>query len=87
MSESLFARCETAISTIFPRFSSVKGLKKIISSSRFRNSGRKERRRIALTPSLASGVMSPPLIPSRIISEPRFEVIMIMVFLKSTVFP
>ena len=71
-----------------PILSLVRGLNRIISSRRFRNSGRKWARRSCITADSASGLISPlSSIPSSRYWEPILEVIIRIVFLKSTVFP
>ena len=58
----------------------------MMSSIRLRNSGRNAARKADWTSALADSEISPSgLIPSRMASEPRFEVMMMTVFLKSTV--
>ena len=70
------------------RFSRVSGRKKMISSRRLRNSGRKARLSSAVTAAFASSEIVPsgPM-PSSRYELPRFEVRMMIVFLKSTVRP
>ena len=76
------------ISMMPPRFSLVSGLKRMISSSRFKNSGRKDWRSSAMTASRADWAMVPSAwMPPSSSWLPRLEVRMMMVFLKSTVRP
>ena len=87
-SSSLFASSPIIMSVILMRSPFESGLKNIVSSSLLRNSGRKRRLSSALTPSLASLLTLPSAsIPFSRYSEPRFEVSIIIVFLKSTVLP
>ena len=73
---------------IFPMLSFVNGLNMMISSSLFKNSGRKCPLNSPMTASSHAGLMSPlSSIPSNRCAEPRFDVIMMIVFLKSTVLP
>ena len=78
-------RSLTIRSTILPMFSLLNDLKMIVSSIRFRNSGRKCCFSLFITVSRISSVISPP--PSAISTPPIFDVIMMIVFLKSTVLP
>ena len=67
---------------------SVSGLNSTMSSSRFRNSGRKYPRISAITRSRASGLISPSAVASATrYSEPMLEVMMMTVLRKSTVRP
>ena len=66
----------------------VSGLNMMISSRRFKNSGRKCPLSSFMTASSHSGLISPlSSIPSSRCAEPRFDVIIMIVFLKSTVLP
>ena len=71
-----------------PMLPFVSGLKRIISSRRFRNSGRKCALKSCITELSASGLICPfSSMPSSRYWEPMFEVIIRIVFLKSTVLP
>ena len=66
----------------------VRGLNRIISSSLFKNSGRKWPLKSFITMASASGVILPlSSIPSKRYWEPMLEVMIMIVFLKSTVLP
>ena len=70
------------------RFSFVSGLNMMISSRRFKNSGRNARRSSPMTAARALSEMLPSgWMPSSSSEEPRLEVRMMIVFLKSTVRP
>ncbi len=84
----------TSISTISSRWSFVSGWKTTISSIRFRNSGLNERFSSEMTLSFilpywlpALSVRNPRDVSLSIIRAPRFEVMMMTVFLKSTLRP
>ena len=71
-----------------PMLSFVSGLNMMISSRRFKNSGRKCPRSSFITAASHSGLISPSAsMPSSRCADPRFDVMMIIVFLKSTVRP
>ena len=73
---------------ILPMLSFVRGLNMMISSRRFKNSGLKCPRSSFMTASSQAGLISPfSSMPSSRWADPRFDVIMMIVFLKSTVLP